>query len=118
MDRLTPKELKNVWDLGIVESYKKTILDNNPETTAKEIASVTGADTALCALAAYAKLWPKEGRITPDDRKRLDVFPVDDDAVVWDRNNPFISADLDAIHPSHLHNIINALLEIREERKK
>lgn len=102
------KEIAKVWD-GIVEVYKETIPQNNPQITVAAIYKKFDKAKANEAFATIAEIKKHDGRVTPWSRKKLSSIPVNPDCTVWDSNNPMLRTDLDYIHTAHIDNLITEL---------
>lgn len=102
-------EIAKVWD-GIIETYKETISQNNPNVTVAAIYKKFGKSKANEAFATIAEIKKHDGRISSRNRKKLSSISVNPDCTVWDRMiNPMLKTDLDYIHTAHIDNMITEL---------
>lgn len=102
------KEIKDCWK-EIVKIYKETIKQDNPKITMDTIYQRLDKAKVNETFATIAAIKSTDGRISPRNREKLKVIPIDPDNVIWDCSNPVIYAGVDDIHTSHINNLITEL---------
>lgn len=104
----TWKELVRVHNLS--REAKKT-----PADTVCFLLKKVSTRTLQGTLAAYVQLKPHDGRIDAKSRKYLSPYFVDDALIEWSSDNPLIRMGLDDIHPTHVDQIIRALMDTAKD---
>lgn len=122
---MTFKELAVVW-CGITSIYKENRDGSNrPDHTIEKCVEQFGHDAVAETLATVVRLKPWDGRIGAWNREWANGVEVNPKAVVHDENNGFlrrtfrvdgkpIMVDVDAIHMSHVDQLVTELRKIKE----
>ena len=105
---MTPKEAMEAWST-VINTYKETIGQNDPEITVKKIIKKLGKKKTNEIFATIAMIKKHDGRISPINRNKLRSISINPDCLVCDRWNPLLRCDLDYIHTSHINNMISKL---------
>lgn len=90
-------------------------MDDSPKETVQKLLEIDSWNDLEVLFAVYTKLKGHDGRIYPHNRKRLESVEVHPTAVELTRDNPMDCYKLNAIHPAHINQLIDALYELKEE---
>ena len=106
---MTPKEAMEAWNT-VIDTYKETVMQNNPEVTVTEIVKRLGKEKTNEIFATIAMIKKHDGRISLRNRDKLRSISVNPDCLVRDRfENPLLTCALDYIHTAHIDNMISRL---------
>lgn len=108
-EHITPEVAKEAWET-VVKIYDESMASGEiPEKTMDKIIDALGRDKAVEVFAVISKIKKHDGRIYGENRKWMDSIDVDQECVLWERSNPMLSAGLDAIHTTHIDQLITEL---------
>ena len=110
---MTPNECAENWK-QIVKIYNET-RDETPEYTIGKIVEGIGKSEAYTVFSTVAKIKMHDGRIYGRSRDVMERTSYVEDAVEWKAGNPMIRAGMDDIHTTHINQLINALIDYKEE---
>ena len=109
---ITPKEMAVVWE-GIQKKYNET-RHLTPEDTVNSILESYKLENVLETFAAITRIKEGDGRIWHTNRDWMNTIPVSPECYDWRnseyrRFNEFFRTDLDAIHTTHIDQMITEL---------
>lgn len=109
---LTPKEMAVVWN-GIQQKYEET-RSMTPSDTIDSILKDFKLDDVLETFAAITRIKEGDGRIWHTNREWMETIPVSPECYDWQNRdyrifNEFFRTDLDAIHTTHIDQMITEL---------
>lgn len=99
-----------------VVEIKRTSEGHRPDLDARIIVDTLGLDATLQTFACVIQIKKNDGRIYGKVKEYFSNIEVDKSAAVWDRENPVIRAGLDDIHPAHIQQIAQYVMQIAEEQ--
>lgn len=111
---LNATEIADNWR-KVVE-IKKSSEGHRPDLDAKRIVATLGLEPAIETFSCIIQIKKGDGRIYGKVREYFSNIEVDESAAVWERENPVIYAGLDDIHPTHIQQIAQYIMQIAEEQ--
>lgn len=112
---MNTNDLASAWEI-VIHEYEKTIEQNNPEITVKNIVQILGVNRTKEIFATIAAIKKHDGRISGRNRKIFENISVNPEALIWNWENPLLRVDLDRIHTARIDNMITELRKIDENR--
>ena len=111
---LNATEIADNWR-KVVE-IKNSSEGHRPDLDAKSIVDILGLESTLETFSCIIRIKENDGRIYGKVREYFSNIEVDESAAVYERGNPVIYAGLDDIHPTHIQQIAQYIMQIAEEQ--
>ena len=103
-----------VWD-DVIEEYNSFLPNKSPQQTIKRLLKRVALTDLEQTFAVVANFKKGDGRISPQNRKRLSENALNPDACAITHSNPMFYSGLDAVHTAHIDQMVTALYRTKDE---
>lgn len=102
-----------VWD-DVIEECNSFLPNKSPQQTIERLLKRVALTDLEQAFAVVANFKKGDGRISPQNRKRLSENTLNPDACATTHSNPMFYSGLDAVHTTHIDQMVTALYQIKD----
>lgn len=109
-----PGYCRMIWD-DVIEEHNSFLPNKSPQQTIERLLKRIALTDLEQTFAIVANFKKSDGRISPQNRKRLSENILNPIACVMTHSNPMFYSGLDAVHTAHIDQMVTALYRTKDE---
>lgn len=116
---LSPSKCSEIWS-RVVSLFSERDERGRVRKTPREMSAVLLSEYSLRdireVLSVVARFKAHDGRIYGREWTYVGAIPVNPDCTIRDRRNPMFNEKLDAVHTTHIHQLISEIMVLDPDR--